>query len=321
MFQKWRGLRPVPELVALSAQIPATHALFVLMGEAKAIDFMDRTVNRLAHSAASASGLVVHLNSTSLLVLFEQAEQAMRAARAMRAHLDQWCQNLNEHLRLDLDMGLSCGAVLCRPPSYEGEALLRAVSLATGANDGQTLLDEAVVARLPEAVVSQLKPATAFESEGVRRAWMVANAKAPGTPRVAAPLWLKLRSPDGGVSLTLAPGRPIRIGRDLRADVVLHSALISHQHAVIAWRHGYYTIFDTSRNGTWLQADRTGSQTRIVHSVGLLDGSGSLHLGQKPQDSRSPDLLFSVTPPLARHELTTVRRGSSESFALTFPVA
>ena len=150
---------------------------------------------------------------------------------------------------------------------------------------------------------------------------MVADAQASGTPRVASPLWLNLCSPDGRVNLTLAPGRPIRIGRDLRADVVLHSAVISHQHVVIAWRHGYYTIFDTSRNGTWLQTERTGSVTRMVHSVGLLDGSGSLHLGEGPQGSRPPDLLFSVAPPPAGHERTIVQRGFSESFARTLPLA
>ncbi|MBW4047141.1 MAG: FHA domain-containing protein [Proteobacteria bacterium] len=296
MFEKWRGLRPVPVLVALSAQIPATHALFVLIGEAKALAFMDRTINRLAHRAASASGLVVHLDSTSLLVLFEQAEQAVHAASAMRAHLDQWCQSLNEHLRLDLDIGLSCGAVLCRPPSYEGDALLRAVSLATGANEGQTLLDEAVVACLPDDLISQLQPASASDSGGQRSAWMVRGSSGSVTTPRAAPLWLNLRSPDQRVNLTFAPGRPIRIGRDQRADVVLHTDVISRQHVVIAWRHGRYTIFDTSRNGTWVQTDLTGAVIRIAQNVGLLDHAGSLRLGREPQASRSPDLLFSITP-------------------------
>ncbi|SCC93819.1 Putative Adenylate cyclase (modular protein) [Thiomonas sp. X19] len=319
MFEKWRGLRPASVLVALSAQIPATHALFVLMGETKALAFMERTINRLAHRAAAASGLVVHMDSTSLLVLFEQAEQALQAASAMRLHLDQWCQNFDAHLRLDLDMGLSCGAVLCRPPTYEGETLLRAVSLATGASDGQTLLDEAVVARLPETLVSQLQPAAAADTDGVR-AWMVACTQAPGTPR-AAPLWLNLRSPDGRVNMTFTPGRPIRIGRDPRADVVLRTAVISRQHVVIAWRHGSYTLSDTSRNGTWLQTGLTGAVTRIAHNVGLLGGAGSLRLGREPQACRPPDLLFSVTPPPAGHDPALDPSGSGESFASTGPFA
>ena len=209
--------------------------------------------------------------------------------------------------------------MLCRPPIYEGETLLRAVSLATGANDGQTLLDEAVVARLPETLVSQLQPAAASDTDGVR-AWMVACTQAPGTPR-AAPLWLNLRSPDGRVNMTFTPGRPIRIGRDPRADVVLRTAVFSRQHVVIAWRHGYYTLSDTSRNGTWLQTGLTGAVMRISHDMGLLGGAGSLRLGREPQACRPPDLLFSVTPPPAGHDPALDPSGSSESFASTGPFA
>jgi class 3 adenylate cyclase len=294
MLPKWLGLRtPSNHLVALNAQVPQTHELFVMLGESKARAFMEHTINRLAHRAAAASGLVARLDSTSLLVLFEQAERALHGACLLREELHEWCRNIDGEFKLDLDMGLSCGAVLCRPPVYEGDTILRASALATAASDGQILLDEGVVAGLPPDLVKRLQLVTSSGPEGPRRAWMYSCAQ-PRVSQRAEPMCMQLRSPDGVLNLTFSADRPIRIGRDERADVVLGVPGVSRQHAVITWRNGYYTLTDTSQNGTWVQYEQGANCLHLLHNVCLLDRAGQLHLGREPKPDRGPDLLFSV---------------------------
>ena len=83
MFARLLGARRAEQMVALNAQIPQTHSLFVLLGEGRARAFMDHAVNRLAHRAAAASGLVARTDTSSLTVLFEHAALTPQAqARA-----------------------------------------------------------------------------------------------------------------------------------------------------------------------------------------------------------------------------------------------
>ena len=299
MFSRWLGLRPATHLAALHAVLSSTQQLFVALGELRARQFLEHTMNRLAHRAAAAGGLVVRSDTTSMLVLFEQAEQALRSACMLRVELRTWCLDVDPDFDLPMDMGLSSGAVLCRPPSYEGETLLRASTLAAAAHAGEILLDHGVLAALPPELAARAQRSTGtpgFSQAG--GAWSFVCDES-SLPRPAAPLWVNLRSPDGHVHLSFTPDRPIRIGRDAQSDIVVDNPAISRQHAVIVWRNGRYMLADMSRNGTWIRQQATPRPVLLRRGVCLLEQSGSLSLGRRPLPWRAPDLLFGVTAPPA----------------------
>ena len=297
MLRRWLGLRSATQLVALHATLGSTQPLFLSLGEVRARQFLELTVNRLAHRAAALSGLVVRSEGSSLLVLFDHAEQALRASWALREELRSWCLNVDAQFELPMEIGLSSGAVLCRPPTYQGETLLRASVLAAAAQGDETLLDHGVVEALPAELAARARPALpapAFAHVG--NVWSLEGERLGG-PKVADPLWVNLRSPDGRIHLSFTPERPIRIGRDARSDIAIDSPQISRQHAVIVWRNGCYMLADTSRNGTWVRHQAAPQPVHLQRGVCLLDRSGSLSLGRGPRSGRAPDLLFSVTPP------------------------
>lgn len=308
MFQRLLGARRGSAMIALNAQIGQTHELFMLLGETRATAFLARTLNRLAHRASAAAGLVARVDRTSLLILFERAEDALRATCLLREELRHWCQDIDRRLRLNLDMGLSAGAVMCRPPRYEGETILRASSLATLACDGQILLDAGVVEQLPEDLRLGLESATSSGPDGVRRAWI--HRCPPMRSDDPSALWMHVRRGNGGPALTFTPERPIRIGRDERSDIVLDLPDVSRQHAVITWRNGRYMLADTSQNGTWVQSDVTRDWSRLSHSVGVLTRGGSIRFGRPPEPGAAPDLAFVVTEPEGRAEWPEAEAGA-----------
>ncbi len=298
MLRRWLGLQPASNLVALHAALAGTQELFVSLGESRARQFLEHTINRLSHRACARGGLVVRSDSTSLLALFEKPEQALEAASALRQELRTWCLDVDPGFQLPMDMGLSSGAVLCRPPHFEGETLLRASSLAAAAQGGETLLDQGVVAALPPELALRARatlPPIGFSHVG--KAWAFEQEQPAQQPEVAPPLWLNLRSPDGSLHLSFTPDRPIRLGRDAHADIAVDNPAISRQHAVIVWRNGSYMIADISRNGTWVRQRASPEPLFVRQGVCLLGHSGSLSLGRPPRGWRAPDLLFSVTPP------------------------
>lgn len=297
MLRRWLGLQPTSQLVALHAALGGTHELFVGLGELRAHQFLGRTINRLSHRAAAWGGMVVRSDSTSLLALFELPDQALRAAQALREELGAWCLSVAPGFELPMDMGLSSGSVLCRPPHFEGQTLQRASTLAAAAQGGETLLDQGVLAALPPELALRAHRTVPPEGFGhLGQAWAF-EADAAAGPQAAAPRWVNLRSPDGRLHLSFTSDQPVRIGRDANADVVVDDPSISRQHAIIVWRNGSYMLADVSRNGTWVRHRASPQPVFVRQGVCLLGTSGSLSLGRAPRAWRAPDLLFSVTEP------------------------
>jgi hypothetical protein len=286
---------PAPILVALSAEIPPIHTLFVALGERKARDFLQRAAQRLAHLAAAQGGIVVRTDNSGLLALFEQAEQALTCARALRRDLAHWVQPITQEVDVHVDIGISYGRVLGQPPDYEGQTLVHANALAAAAQGGQILLETAVVRQLPPRLRETLQRVQRVEWDSdLTEAWMDPPDREDAQ---TAPLWLHLQRPQGGLEQIVIPGSVIHIGRSSRAEVTVEREDVSRLHAVVLWRDGDYTLTDLSRNGTWLQYGQSGVVVRVRRSAVVLRAAGALYFGRAPHAGQPPDLRFLVDRP------------------------
>ena len=297
MLMPWKREHTDPILVALRAEIPPSHVLFLALGEARAREFLQRTLQRFAHRAAAHGGVVARMDLTSMLVLFERADAALLGARALRQDLQDWVRPIAHEVDLHVDIGLSLGAVQCRPPVYEGQTILRAIALSAASQGGQILLDDAAASGLSDLQRSALQRVFSEDLEtGLKLAWLdpaVLAAPSQGPE----PLWLCLQRPHGGLERIFTPGPSIRIGRSAESDVIVDREGVSRQHAVILWRDGDYVFSDISRNGTWLQYGTSGVITRVAHDASPLHAAGALYFGNAPGAGRAPDLLFLVEKP------------------------
>jgi hypothetical protein len=298
MLAFWKkSARSSPPLVALSADVPPVHTLFLALGEGKAREVLQRGVQRLAHLAAAQGGMVMRADSTSLLALFEQAEAALRCARALRRDLALWVRPIAQEVDVHVDIGLSWGLVHGHPPDYEGPTLTQAQTLAAAAEGGQILLDAALVQQLPVALRQSLQPVHRVDPEfGLTEAWLDLTAD---DARATDPLWLHLQPAKGGAEQIVTPGEVIRIGRAPSTEVRIDREGVSRQHAVILWRDGDYTLTDLSRNGTWLQYGLSGVVVRVARSAAVLRAAGALYFGRAPQAGQPPDVRFLVERPRA----------------------
>lgn len=296
MMAFWKKSARSSPLVALSADVPPVHTLFLVLGERKARDFLQRGVQRLAHLAAAQGGMVMRTDSSSLLALFEQAEAALRCARALRRDLARWVRPIAQEVDVHVDIGLSWGQLHGHPPDYEGPTLAQAQTLASAAQGGQILLDAAMVERLPVALRETLQRVHRVDPEfGLTEAWM--DPSEDDEALVTDPLWLHLQPAKGGSEQIVTPGVVIHIGRAVGTEVNVEREEVSRQHAVILWRDGDYTLTDLSRNGTWLQYGQSGVVVRVARSAAVLRAAGALYFGRAPQAGLPPDLRFLVERP------------------------
>jgi len=287
-------------VVALHAEIPPLNALFLELGESRARAFLQRTLQRLGHCAAAHNGVISRLDTTSVLVLFAQADDALDAARAMQCELRAWAQPVADVLALHLHIGLSRGDVRGPLPQCEGPTIVRATALAAASQPGQILLDDAVEQTLPEAASAGLERVLCEDHGfGQTLAWLCPWDCAPAA--AAAPAcWLRIVQPASGAQQLFTLGMPLHIGRGEQAQVRVDHADVSRQHAQIAWRDTRCTLIDTSRNGTWLRCGDSGVVLRLQHTATALPAQGALYLGRQPQPQQPPDLLFELGAAAAR---------------------
>jgi len=283
-------------VVALSAEVPPVHTVFLALGEQRAREVLQRGTQRLAHLAAAQGGIVVRTDGSSLLALFEQAEVALRCAQALRRDLARWVRPIAQEVDVHVDIGLSWGRLQGDPPSYAGPTLVQANTLAAEALGGQILLDASVVQQLPAPLRETLCHVQRLDLvSGMAEAWMVPPEEetAPG----ADPLWLHLQRPQGGAEQIVTPGQVIHIGRAGDAQVVVEREDVSRRHAVLLWRDGDYTLTDLSTNGTWLQYGQSGVVVRLARTAAVLRAAGGLYFGRAPRAGQTPDLRFLVNRP------------------------
>lgn len=287
---------PAPVLVALSAEIPPVHTLFITLGERKAQDFMQRAAQRLAHRAAAQGGIVVRTDRSGLLALFDQAERALVCARALRRDLMQWVRPIAHEVEVHVAIGISRGRILGQPPDYEGQTLQHANALAAAAQGGQILLDAAAVQQLSQSLRETLQHVHRMQwDSGLTDVWMDPPENAQ--PDSATLLWLHLQRPDSGPERVVIPGRVVHIGRSSEADIVIDREDVSRRQAVVLWRDGDYTLTDLSRNGSWLQYGLSGVIVRVHRTAVVLRAAGALYFGRAPLPGQPPDLRFLVDRP------------------------
>jgi class 3 adenylate cyclase len=161
-------------VVALSAEVPPEHTVFLALGEQRAREILQRATQRLTHLAAAQGGIVVRADGSSLLALFERAETALHCAQALRRDLARWVRPLAPEVDAHVDIGLSWGRLQGHPPDYEGATLAQANTLAAAASGGQILLDAAVVQQLPALLRETLRHVRRLDPvSGLTQAWMM----------------------------------------------------------------------------------------------------------------------------------------------------
>jgi pSer/pThr/pTyr-binding forkhead associated (FHA) protein len=77
--------------------------------------------------------------------------------------------------------------------------------------------------------------------------------------------------------------RPVAVGRDKEADVIIHDSTLSRRHFVIVRKAGIYILQDlNSQNGTWVDGQRAQA-TQLHHHDCILAGRTLFLFSEHPQ--------------------------------------
>jgi adenylate cyclase len=287
----------------LYAEISGSKALFERLNEAEAMQAFERCFNRLERAASSFNGRVVKHIGEQVLVVFDHAEDAMRAACEMQLRVEKL--PAVSGIKLAVGIGFHYGpAQADNHNDSSGDAVKLAARLMQLAKGGQVVASAAAVEALPDSL---RKATLALDNATVKLhhesfpvyvvVWQTvasqtgreetgsmltsqppASVSRPSGLSAAVPT-VRLRLLHNNREYLLGAERPVvLLGRDTKSDVLIRNPHASRNHARIELRRNDFVLVDKSTNGTHVGPEGVPGFL-LKGSEYVLKGRGCLSFG------------------------------------------
>lgn len=282
------GQPTLPADCVLFADVSGSTALYERIGDALAVEAMDNLLNALVDRAVGERGRLIKAIGDEVMLLFPDADHAIRAAIAMQEFVTRpKCDSDAMGLRV----GLCSGPMEHRAGDVFGDTVNTAARLTSLARRGSVTTDRATL-----NLVRSTTPA--FRSIG----WHALAGKQAQVECIEI-LWSgegltateEVRRPPErrslllrheGTEVMLQSSDRATIGRDPDCDLVVADARVSGQHAAIIGSADNFVLVDTSTNGTTLLIPGQPTIT-LRRERTILVGLGRLVLGALGENDRA----------------------------------
>jgi adenylate cyclase len=294
----------------LFADLRGSTSLYETLGNTEATTVVTRSVALVAQIVLSANGTVVKTLGDGLMAVFENAQDAVRAADGMHESLDRIVPlpsagNVSRMPALKLQVGLAQGEVIEMSGDCFGDAVNVAARLLDHAGDNEILATASVVGlqdgdtqeRFRSLDRMQLRgrvePVHVYLLEGRRLGDTVATAYGEFLPSSGEPEGIRLVCLDNS-RVYAGPSLPVVLGRSPQVAYCIDDSRVSRSHARIDWHGGAFQLTDLSFNGTYVRFTNDSEIVALRRGTCTLHGSGTLGLGASLTDPTAPCVHFEV---------------------------
>jgi len=282
----------------LFADIAGSTRLYELLGDSKAEAMISRVLDALALICAQSGGTVIKTIGDELMCRFDQADQAIMAARQMQ-EFSQTHQPEGLKGRIAIRIGAHHGEILETADDVYGDTVNVSARVAALARPGKIMVSEATVEQLDlnqRAICRQMQRATLkgkqepvqlFDVIWEQNEELTRVTQTIKRPTVAVKT-LNLMGPEGNRRLRSDRPTQLIIGRGNECHLVVGAPQASRQHCEISVQGGKFLLLDHSTNGTYIQ--QNGVEMWFHQESAPLVGEGVISIGAKAGDN--PDYLL-----------------------------
>jgi class 3 adenylate cyclase len=281
------------------ADVSGSTGLFERLGDTAARRAILQVLNLCADVVQRHGGRVVKTMGDELMATFPDMQRGMDAAVKMQRRIS--CEADGAPERLGLRIGLHHGAVLLEQNDLFGDAVNTAARIAGLARRDQILTSAASLARLSSSAEfcsrSLGRVRVAGKQQLIEIVDVIWQEDTSNITSIQIPDEISENSHHHGLTLkyrgrTLQlsnSSRPLVLGRDAVADIVIDTEWVSRHHATIEYRRGFFVLADSSTNGTFVSID--DEELLHLHRAEiLLHKCGIISLGQSPD--KDPGLVL-----------------------------
>lgn len=291
------------------ADLSGSTALYETLGNERASQVVVRVTSWMSALVVSHEGRVVKQLGDGVLCIFPTSSAAILAAAELQRYHQLNMARWPEAARMPVRIGAATGEVIELEGDTYGDAVNVASRLCERAQAHEIWVTEAcaisagtlphmnvrwlgvfdIRGKAESQVVYQVEWREEEAQDVVTQYGVLPSAVAPMSRGSAA---IEL-SWNGAVKAFSRAQVPVHMGRSPESQCYLTDPCVSRLHAQIDWQQGAFALTDLSSLGTWIRFGDVAKPLRLHRDFCLLNGSGSISLGQ-PFGAGAPELDFQI---------------------------
>jgi adenylate cyclase len=273
----------------LFVDVTDSTKLYESLGDTVALALINGVFARLEKIIAKHSGVVVKTLGDGIICVFDDPDNAFRAACEIQTTVHSAAQGTKN--RLQLKIGFTYGPVILSKGDVFGDTMNVCSRLVVLANPEQILTSAQTVEALSPGLRSRCRALFPTRIKGKAEEVAVSDVQWRYDPAVtetnltradfSKAVQQSLKLIYRGNIFVVNRSRPsIQMGRDDSNDIVIVSLFASRIHARVHTREGHFVITDLSSNGTFLMVDEHSSEVHLRREEAVLNGRGWIGLGK-----------------------------------------
>jgi adenylate cyclase len=273
----------------LFVDVTDSTKLYESLGDTVALALINGVFARLDKIVAKHSGAVMKTLGDGIICIFDDPDNAFRAACEIQTTMHSAAQGTKN--RLQLKIGFTYGPVILSKGDVFGDTMNVCSRLVVLANPEQILTSAQTVEALSPGLRSRCRALFPTRIKGKAEEVAVSDVLWRYDPAVtetnltradfAKAVQMSLKLIYRGNIFVVNRSRPsIQMGRDDGNDIVIVSLFASRIHARVHTREGHFVITDLSSNGTFLMVDEHSSEVHLRREEAVLNGRGWIGLGK-----------------------------------------
>lgn len=296
-------IQRIETLAVLFADICDSTALYDSLGDDMARRLISRCIAMMANEIPTHRGRLIKTIGDEIMCVFPSASAALHSACAMQTAIDNDGVNNDQPMRVRI--GFHYGDVIREGNDVFGDTVNVAARVAAITRGNQIMTTHAVVQELPPELQSIARQVLRTEFKGKQEQLDIYQVEWEPDELMRTRITSAFQQPQehqtelalnyGSRSFILNKDRRLLVvGRTEPCHVVVNSDFASRQHARIELRFGKFVITDESTNGTYVRFS-DGNEIRIAREELILQGSGSISLGESHSKNPTGLVEFSIS--------------------------
>lgn len=273
----------------LFVDVTDSTKLYESLGDTVALALINGVFARLDKVIAKYAGMLVKTLGDGMICVFEDPDNAFRAACEIQTTVHAAAQGTRN--RLQLKVGFTYGPVILSKGDVFGDTMNVCSRLVVLANPEQILTSTQTVDALSPGLRSRCRALFPTRIKGKAEEVAVSEVMWRYDPAVtetnltradfAKAVQMSLKLIYRGNIFVVSRSRPtLQMGREDSNDIVIVSLFASRVHARVHTREGHFVITDLSSNGTFLLVDDHSGEVHLRREEAVLGGRGWIGLGK-----------------------------------------
>jgi adenylate cyclase len=287
----------------LFVDVTDSTKLYESLGDTVALALINGVFVRLEKIVAKCAGAVVKSLGDGIICVFEDPDNAFRAAVEIQTSVRAAAQETAN--RLQLKIGFTWGPVILSKGDVYGDTMNVCARLVTLANPEQILTSAPTVDALSPGPRSRCRALFPTRIKGKADEVAVSEVLWRYDPAItmanlvredfARAVQTSLKLIYRGNIFIVNRSRPmLQIGRDQSNEIVIVSLFASRIHARVHTRDGHFVLTDVSSNGTFLLVDEQSNEVHLRREEAVLGGRGWIGLGKNASTHGDHSVRFSL---------------------------